>query len=599
MDDLKNFRQLNSKTPGHPECFLTSGIEVSTGPLGQGVANAIGMAIAAKHLGAVYNKEDIKLFDSNIWAFCGDGCLMEGVTLEAISLAGHLGLGNLVVVYDDNNITIDGRTELAFTENVQNKMIACGWHVTVVEDGNNDLEAIRKALKECKEVSDKPSMICLKTVIGYGSPLEGTAKVHGAPLGAEGVQTLKKKFGRDADKSFDVDPKVYEVYQAAAKRGAEAQAAWQAQVSAYVAKYADEGKELQRLLDGKLPDGWVDLLPKWTKDDKPLATRQTSEAVLNALAPKITNLIGGSADLTGSNLTNLKCSSDFQKDTPAGRYIRFGVREHGMNAIANGIAAYGNNGLLIPYIATFMNFIGYSFGATRMSALSKHQVIYVATHDSIGLGEDGPTHQPIEIAAALRALPNASLIRPADGNETSGAYLSALQFKGPTVLALSRQGLPQLANSSPENVLKGAYTVLDCENPSLVALASGSEVAPAIAAAEALNKDKPTVRVVSFPSWDLFDKQPMEYKKQILPDGVPIVSVEAWATTGWEKYSHIQLGMRSFGASAPGKVCFEHFGFDAGSLQNRFFKIIEFYADAANKATLGSKTAAMGLNAAF
>eukprot|EP00658_Telonema_sp_P-2_P076332 TRINITY_DN6661_c0_g1_i7.p1 TRINITY_DN6661_c0_g1~~TRINITY_DN6661_c0_g1_i7.p1 ORF type:complete len:694 (+),score=199.15 TRINITY_DN6661_c0_g1_i7:252-2333(+) len=597
MDDLKQFRQLNSKTPGHPENFLTPGIEVSTGPLGQGLSNAVGLAIAQAHLAATYNKPDFPVIDNFTYVLCGDGCLQEGVTSEASSLAGHLGLGKLIVLYDDNQITIDGSTNLSFTEDVLKRYEAYGWHTQHVQDGDNDLAGLLAAIEAAKAVNDQPSMIKVTTTIGFGSAKQGTAKVHGAPLGDEDIAMLKTSFGMDPAQSFHVPADVSEEY--APFRGSAHSDQWEAMMGEYASKYPREAAELRRRAAGELPAGWKDVLPVNTPDEPdkfpPKATRQHSQTVLNALAGVVPELMGGSADLTPSNLTNLTSSFDFQHssdaggDEPAakkpklsgsrssgnyaGRYIRFGVREHAMGAICNGMAAYGG---YIPFCATFLNFVGYQLGAVRVSALSEFQVLFVMTHDSIGLGEDGPTHQPIEMMESLRAMPNMLVMRPADMNETSGCYAAALEHKQcPSTLCLSRQAMPNLKLSTPDKVGFGAYACQEAEAPSLVMVASGSEVGLCMAAAELL--DGIRVRVVSMPCQELYDQQSYEYKTGLFPDGVPVLSVECACARGWERYSHAQVGMRSFGKSAPLKDVMEYFGFTKEQVAEKASKLVEFY----------------------
>eukprot|EP00033_Pygsuia_biforma_P000805 GCRY01000939.1.p1 GENE.GCRY01000939.1~~GCRY01000939.1.p1 ORF type:complete len:617 (-),score=189.92 GCRY01000939.1:1-1851(-) len=532
MDDLKQFRQLDSITPGHPENHITPGVEVTTGPLGQGIANAVGLAIAEKNLASTFNKPDFELFNNYTYAICGDGCLQEGVALEAISLAGHLELGKLVLLWDNNGITIDGKTDISFTEDVLKKMEACNWHVQHVEEGNYDVKSITEAIEKAKAVTDKPSFISVKTTIGFGSAKEGTSKVHGAPLGDDGIINLKKKFNFDSEKTFFVEPAVYDVYKAAASKGNARCQEWEALFQNYCAAFPDQGVELQRRMRGELPKDLEGALPTFSPEDAPKATRQLSASVLNACAKVMPEIIGGSADLVASNLTYIENGGDFQPATPAGRNIHFGIREHAMAAVSNGLYAYG---CFLPFCATFMNFVGYLAGAFRVSAISHFPILYVMTHDSIGVGEDGPTHQPIETLPFTRAMPNVLTFRPADGNETSGAYLAALRNRtGPSMLALTRQGVPHLQGSSFAGVAKGAYVLQDCDGtPDLILAASGSEVSLCVQAAAALAANGRKIRVVSFPCWELFEKQEMAYKKSIFPAGVPVLAVEMGATTGW------------------------------------------------------------------
>ncbi|KAF9994169.1 Transketolase, partial [Modicella reniformis] len=453
-------RAIRGRTPGHPESHLTIGVEVTTGPLGQGFGDSIGLAIGEAHMAATFNKPGFELFNNYTYVILGDGCMQEGVASEAASLAGHLKLGKLIALYDDNHVSIDGDTAIAFTEDVVKRFEAYDWHVQDVKDGNNDLESIYHAIEEAKKVTDRPSLIKVYTTIGFGSLNQGTEKVHGSPLKEDDIVQLKKAFGFNPDEKFVVPQLVYDLYHAKATKGAKLNDYWNALLEQYIAKYPKEGAELKRRLDNNLPEGWAKDLPRYTPIDKPMATRKLSEAVLNKIVHTLPELLVGSADLTGSNLTRWKDAVDFQSESTgygnhAGRYFRFGVREHAMSAALNGMDAYGG---LIPAGATFLNFITYAWGAVRLSALSGHHVIYIMTHDSIGLGEDGPTHQPIETMALIRATPNLVDLRPADGNETSGVYLFAIEAKTrPCVMALTRQDLPQLEGSSVEKTLKGGY----------------------------------------------------------------------------------------------------------------------------------------------
>ena len=573
MDDIKQFRQWGARTPGHPENFETPGVEVTTGPLGQGIANAVGLAMAEAHLAAKFNKPDATLVDHYTYVILGDGCNMEGVSGEACSLAGHLGLGKLIALYDDNHISIDGSTDIAFTEDVSKRFEAYGWHVQHVENGNTDLEAIAKAIEAAKAVTDRPSMIKVTTTIGYGSPnKQDTAGVHGAALGADEIKLTRENLGWSYG-DFEVPEDALSHMRKAVERGASLQAEWEATLAAYRTKYAAEAAEFERMLSGKLPDGWADSLPTYTPADKALATRKNSEITLNALAPALPELIGGSADLTHSNLTELKISGNFQKGAYENRNLRFGVREHGMGAICNGIALH-NSGL-IPYCATFLVFADYMRAAIRLSALSQAGVIYVMTHDSIGLGEDGPTHQPVETIASLRAIPNLLVIRPADGTETSGAYKVAVEHrKTPTLMAFSRQNLPNLPGASIEGVAKGAYTVDDCDGtPDLILIGTGSEVSLCVDAAKELRAAGTKVRVVSMPCWELFDAQDAAYQESVLPKAVTKrLAVEAGITMGWCRYVGAEgdvIGVDRFGASAPGGLVMEKFGFTVENVVNK------------------------------
>jgi transketolase len=565
LDDIKQFRQWGSKTPGHPENFETEGVEVTTGPLGQGICNGVGLAIAEAHLAAKFNKPDSTIVDHYTYVILGDGCNMEGVSGEACSLAGHLGLGKLIALYDDNHISIDGSTDISFTEDVSKRFEAYGWHVLHVENGNDDLDAIQKAIEEAKAVTDKPSMIKVTTTIGYGSPNKSnTADVHGAALGADEVKATRENLGWEYPE-FEVPEDALKQFRKAVERGAQLEDEWNKTFADYKAKYSEDAAEFERLLSGKLPEGWEQALPTYTPDDKALATRKNSEIVLNAVAKVLPELIGGSADLTHSNYTLLKGFGDFQKGHYENRNLRFGVREHGMGAICNGIALHGSG--LIPYGATFLVFTDYMRAAIRLSALSLAGVIWVMTHDSIGLGEDGPTHQPIEHIASLRAIPNLIVMRPADGNETSAAYKVAIENRHrPTLLALSRQNLPNLVGSSIEAASKGGYILSDSDGtPEVILIGTGSEVELCVKAADQLRGEGKKVRVVSIPSWEIFDEQDEAYRESVLPKAVTKrLSVEAGTTFGWCHYvgsEGTSIGIDRFGVSSPAKIAFEKFGF--------------------------------------
>lgn len=568
-EDLKQFRQWGSSTPGHPENFETSGIEVTTGPLGQGIANAVGLALAEAHLAARYNKPDAKIVDHYTYCILGDGCNMEGISTEAASIAGHWGLGKLIALYDDNHISIDGDTEIAFTENVDLRFEALGWHTIWVKNGNTDYDAIRAAIEEAKSVTDKPTMIKVTTTIGFGSPNKANSySVHGAALGAKEVDATRANLNWDHPPFF-VPEEVKSHWGKHLVDGPALEAEWTKSLGAYEKKYPEEAAEFKQLISTELPANWEKCLPTYTAESPADATRILSQIVLNAMARVLPGLIGGSADLASSNMTLLKMFGDFQKATPAERNLRFGVREHAMGAICNGIAHHGSG--LIPYCATFFIFTDYLRAAMRISALSEAGVIYVMTHDSIGLGEDGPTHQPIEHLASFRAMPNIIMFRPADGNETSGAYKIAVERrKTPTVLALSRQKLPHLPGSSIEKVAYGGYIIDDDSTgnkPDIILMGSGSEVEIAIKAANILRKEGKTVRVVSFVAWELFEEQSDEYKESVLPAAVTArVSVEAGATFGWERYVGSKgkcVGIDRFGASAPIGILFKEFGLTA------------------------------------
>ncbi|MEM8542686.1 MAG: transketolase [Cyanobacteria bacterium P01_H01_bin.119] len=565
LDDIKQFRQWQSRTPGHPENFETPGVEVTTGPLGQGIANAVGLAMAEAHLAARFNQSDCTLVDHYTYVILGDGCNMEGVSGEACSLAGHLGLGKLIALYDDNHISIDGSTDIAFTEDVAKRFEAYGWHVIHIEDGNTDLEAIAKAIEEAKSVTDRPSMIKVTTTIGYGSPnKQDTAGIHGSALGSDEIQATRKNLGWHYGE-FEVPEDALAHMRKAIDRGASLQAEWEETLATYRTQYPEAAAEFERMISGTLPDGWADVLPSFTPEDKGIASRKHSQACINVLAPAVPELIGGSADLTHSNLTEIKTSGSFQKGTYENRNLRFGVREHGMGAICNGIALH-NSGL-IPYCATFLVFADYMRAAIRISALSEAGVIYVMTHDSIGLGEDGPTHQPVETIASLRVIPNLTVIRPADGNETSGAYKIAIaNRKAPTLLALTRQNLPNLDGSTADKVAQGAYVLSDSDGtPDIILIGTGSEVSLCAQAAETLRAEGKKVRVVSMPSWELFEAQSDEYKTSVLPKTVTKrLAVEAAASFGWCRYVGSEgdtVSVETFGASAPGGTVMTEYGF--------------------------------------
>ncbi|KAA8651762.1 hypothetical protein EYZ11_000008 [Aspergillus tanneri] len=581
LDDLKAFRQLDSITPGHPEAHDTPGVEVTTGPLGQGFSNAVGLAIAQAQAAGTFNKPGYNLFNNYTYTFFGDGCAMEGIASEAASMAGHLKLGNLIAIYDDNHISIDGDTKCAFTEDVTKRFEAYGWHTLWVKDGDNDLEAIEAAIREAQSVTDKPTMIRLTTTIGFGSKLQGTGGVHGNPLKADDAEGVKQRFGFDPKQSFIVPQQVYDLYNKRAAHGAAKEQEWNQLFQKYATEYKAEHADLARRLAGKLPEGWEKNLPVYQPTDPAVASRKLSEAVLEKIHSVVPELLSGSADLTGSNNTRWKNAVDFQPPEYgigewSGRYLRYGVREHAMAAVMNGLAAYG---LHIPAGGTFLNFVSYAAGAVRLSALSRVRVIHIATHDSIGLGEDGPTHQPIETLAHFRALPNCMVWRPADGNETSAAYYSALTSKHtPSILALTRQNLPQLEHSTIESALKGAYPVVENADATITLISTGSEVSICIDAATYLKEKHGVIaRVVSVPCFEVFDAQDKDYKLKVLPDGIPVLSVEALTTMGWERYSHEQFGLNRFGASGPYKEVYKKFEFTPEGISKRALATIDFY----------------------
>jgi len=565
LDELKNFRQWGSKTPGHPEYDPELGVEVTTGPLGQGISNAVGMAIAQKYLADYFNRENFPVIDYKIYVIASDGDLQEGVASEASSLAGHLGLDNLIVVYDDNHISIDGDTELSFTEDRARRYEAYNWNVQTVKGDGNDMAAFEKALKKAKSEKGRPSIIKLRTHIAFGSPnKQDTAGAHGAPLGDDEIKLMKENFGWDPEKSFHVPEEVSVYMREIAVKGAEAEKAWNKMFADYNKKYSDLAGQFRDAAEGKLGVNLDELLPKFEVGSS-VATRKASGKVLDALMPKLPLIMGGSADLTPSNLTRFADAKDFQKDVPDGRYLRFGIREHAMGAIMNGISI---SGLARAYGGTFLVFSDYMRGAIRVAALSKYPTIFVFTHDSIGVGEDGPTHQPVEHIAALRAMPNLIVFRPADANETAQAWKFALEYRdGPVALLLTRQGLTVLDQdkyNSAANLSKGAYVLAGADKPDVLLLASGSEVGVALEAAEKLAVEGVIAQVVSMPCWELFEKQSKEYKDSVIPPQTKArVGIEAGVELGWSKWlgdNGIFIGMSSFGASAPAKVCFEKFG---------------------------------------
>ncbi|KAF4595122.1 Transketolase [Ophiocordyceps camponoti-floridani] len=586
MDDLKAFRKVDSRTPGHPEAHDTPGIEVTTGPLGQGVCNAVGLAMAQAHTAATFNKPGFDVVDNYTYCFLGDGCLMEGISSEASSLAGHLQLGNLICVYDDNNISIDGDTNCAFTEDVVKRYEAYGWHVVTVDKGDTDLAAMEAAIQKCKDVKDKPSMIKLKTTIGFGSLQEGTGGVHGSPLKADDIKQLKQKWGFNPEQSFHVPKEVYDLYSKHSSEGAAAEEQWNSMLSKYAQQFPKEHSDLQRRLKSELPQGWEKKLPVYTPSDSAVATRKLSETVLSKIESAVPELFGGSADLTGSNLTRWKTAVDFQPKSTglgdySGRYVRYGVREHSMGAIMNGLAAYGT---ILPYGGTFLNFVSYAAGAVRLSALSQVRLIWVATHDSIGLGEDGPTHQPIETMAHFRALPNCMVWRPADGNETSAAYYVAMTSKStPSIMALSRQNLPQLELSTVEKAIKGGYVLRELQGADVTLVSTGSEVCICVDAAKYLEeKHKIKARIVSMPCFEVFDSQSKEYRLSVLPDGIPSLSVEVMSTMGWERYTHEQFGINRFGASGAYKDVYKKFEFTPEGIAKRAVATVDFWKSVPN-----------------
>jgi transketolase len=581
LDELKHFRQWGSRTPGHPEYGLTPGVETTTGPLGQGFANGVGMAIAEAFLAERFNRPGHTIVDHYTYAIVSDGDLMEGVASEAASLAGHLQLGKLIYLYDDNGISIDGPTDVTFTEQVGRRFEAYGWHVQEIVDGN-DATAIEAAIKAAQADSAKPSLIIVHTHIAYGSPgKQDTAEAHGAPLGAEEVERTKAFLGWPPEPAFYLPDEALAHFRRAIDRGPAWEAEWRARFESYAAAYPELAAEWWRGQRRELPPGWEGSLPTFKSADGAMATRVASGRVLNALAAKLPNLIGGSADLATSNNTLLRGGGEFGPQNRAGRNLYFGVREHGMGAILNGLALHGG---IIPYGATFLIFSDYMRPAIRLAALAALPVIYVFTHDSIGLGEDGPTHQPIEHLAALRAMPNLTLIRPADANETVVAWRLALtQRHGPVALALTRQNLPVFDRTqmgAADGLERGAYILLDADGttPDLILIASGSEVALAVEAHKQLTQRGIRARVVSMPSWELFDQQAQAYRAEVLSPSVgKRLAIEAGVPQGWHYYVGPEgdiIGLTRFGASAPGQVAMEQLGFNVTNVVARALKLL-------------------------
>ncbi|MGC9198445.1 MAG: transketolase [Acidobacteriaceae bacterium] len=577
LAQLEQFRQWGSETPGHPERGEAPGVEVTTGPLGQGFAMAVGEAIAEKHMAAVYNHENHSPVDHHTYVLCGDGDLMEGISHEAASLAGTLGLGKLIVLYDDNLISLDGPTELSYTEDVTKRFEAYHWQVLSVADGN-DLAAIEKAIEAGKAETQKPTLIRVRTVIGYGSPKAGTNKVHGEALGADATRATKKNLGFPEDKSFYVPEEAGKNWLKAVERGSKAQAEWQARFDAYKKAYPELGALYERCTTGKMEPGWEKAIPIFPAgaDAKPVATRNAGQTVLNAIANVVPELFGGAADLTASTKTIFKDSPSFHVD-PVGRNVFFGVREFGMLAAVNGMAAHGG---LIPFGSTFFTFSDYCRSAIRMGALMGLHSLYIYTHDSVGLGEDGPTHQPVEHLMSLRVIPHLTDFRPADANETAACWQLALERKGPSFMALSRQDLPVLDAGRYkvlEGVRHGAY-VLEAYGRDLVLAATGSEVSVALKAAAELKDAGVLATVVSMPSFKIFEEQSEEYKASIFPKGVPAISVEAGATMGWWKYvgrEGVAIGIDRFGASAPGALALEKLGISVANVVETAKKLVK------------------------
>ena len=576
LDELKNFRQWGSQTPGHPEYGLAPGVEITTGPLGQGFANGVGMAMGAAHLGAKFNKPDFSLIDHYVYAIVSDGDLMEGVAAEAASLAGHLKLGKLIYLYDDNNVTIEGFTNLAFSEDVPKRFEAYGWHTLTVLDGNN-LGDIEAAIREAQTVTDRPSLISIKTVIGFGMPTQGTRKAHSDAPGEDAVRETKRHLGWPEDKQFYIPDEALAHFRKAIERGEQYENEWHELVKRYEEAHTEEGKLWRDTMSGELPAGWEDHLPKF-EDAKPVATRVASGEVINALAPVMPMLIGGSADLGVSNNTDIKSSHSFEAGAYDGRIIHFGVREHVMGSALTGISL---NGGLIPFGGTFMTFSDYMRPAIRLAALSEVQVIYVFTHDSVGLGEDGPTHQPIEHLAALRAIPHLFVIRPADPAEVSEAWrIAILRRKAPTALALTRQKVPVIDRkkfAAAEGLRRGGYILAEAVNaegattdPKLILIGTGSEVSLVLEAREKLQAEGVPTRVVSMPCLELFEAEAKEYRDEVLPPSIKArLAVEAGVRQGWDRYvgeAGDVVCLDRFGASAPGDVALKNLGFNVDNV---------------------------------
>lgn len=584
LEELKNFRQWGSKTPGHPEYGLTPGVEITTGPLGQGFANGVGMAMGGAHLAARFNKESFPLIDHYVYAIVSDGDLMEGVASEAASLAGHLKLGKLIYLYDDNHVTIEGFTSLAFSEDVPKRFEAYGWHTRTVTDGNN-LDDIEAAIREAQSVTDKPSLISVKTIIGFGMPTQGTRKAHSDAPGEDAVKETKRHLGWPEDKQFYIPDEALAHFREAIQRGEHYESEWNELLSKYEQSHPDESKGWRVTMSGELPEGWEDHLPKF-EDPKSVATRVASGEVINALAPVMPMLIGGSADLGVSNNTDIKESHSFEAGTYDGRILHFGVREHAMGSTLTGMSL---NGGLIPFGGTFLTFSDYMRPAIRLAALSEVQVIYVFTHDSIGLGEDGPTHQPIEHLAALRAIPHLFVIRPADPAEVSEAWrIAILRRNAPTALALTRQKVGVIDRNrfaKADGLRRGAYILAEAQaaggsitTPKLILIATGSEVSLTMEAREKLQAEGVPTRVVSFPCWELFDEQSQAYRDEVLPPAVMArLAVEAGVRQGWDRYvgsSGDVVCLDRFGASAPGDVAMRELGFNVDNVLKHARKLL-------------------------
>jgi transketolase len=578
LEELKHFRQWGSETPGHPEYNLDRGIEATTGPLGQGFGMGVGMALAEAHLAGCFNKEELGVVEHYTYAIVSDGDLMEGVASEAASLAGTLKLGKLIYLYDNNHISIEGSTELAFTESVVERFRAYHWHVQTVPDGN-DLDVVESAIRLAQAHDDQPSIIVVRNHIGYGSPLQDTAAVHGEALGAENVKATKEKLGWPLQPDFYIPEAALAHFREAGARGEELEAEWKERFDEYRSRYPKLAQDLQQMISGKLPPGWDSEVPVFPADPKGVATRDASGKAMNAIAGRVQALVGGSADLAPSTKTTLTAYGDIGLGSDCGRNIHFGVREHGMGAMVNGMALHGG---IIPYGSTFLIFSDYMRASIRLAALMNTHSLFVFTHDSIGLGEDGPTHQAIEHLMSLRAMPNMTVMRPADANETAEAWRIALQRQHPMCMALTRQKLPVLdAQRYPirEGVAKGAYVLAEADGgkPQIVLIATGSEVHLALATREELGKQKIAVRVVSMPCWEMFEEQAADYRQQVLPAGVPKLAIEAGATLGWCKYvgeNGDVIGIDRFGASAPGNVAMDKLGFNVTNVVEHALRLV-------------------------
>jgi transketolase len=581
MNDLKSFRQWESITPGHPEFGLAPGVETTTGPLGQGFSNAIGMAIAQEYLGSQFNKPDIKVLDHFIYGICSDGDLMEGISHESASLAGHLKLGKIIFFYDDNGITIDGKTSLAFSENIQKRFEAYGWQTLNIDDVN-DISQIDKAVEQAQKETGKPTLIITKTHIGFGSPnKQDTAAAHGSPLGDDEVKLAKKNLGWPEDKQFYIPDDVAEHFKSSKSQFTAYENDWDKNFETYKKKYPEDAEKFVKVFNNDFSDEWKKTLPAYSNYSEQVATRSASGKAINELAKHLPTLIGGSADLEPSNNTYIKNSVNFSAENRNGKNFHFGIREHGMGGILNGMALYGG---VIPYGGTFMVFSDYMRPSIRLASLSGVRPIYIFTHDSVGLGEDGPTHQPIEHLASLRAIPKVVVIRPADANETVQAWKAAIEHKGsPVALALTRQKIPVLDRtkySPAENLSKGAYVLIDSQGkPEVIIMASGSEVSLAIEAYNALQNEGIKTRVVSFPSWELFESQSDEYKESVLPKSVKArLSIEAGVKQGWEKYLGDYgeaISIERFGASAPYEIIFKEYGFTKEAIVEKVKRVIK------------------------